>query len=81
MHVPDVFNANVVADSAFLGDTPLCDCIKCSKMCLMGAEELLVNIDATSRRQTSEWGMRQLRGRFPCTKKDALLYKEKGDSG
>ena len=39
---------------------------------------LLLNRQATSVRQLSEWGMRMVQGQFPRLK-DSLLYEEKGD--
>ena len=39
---------------------------------------LLLNRQATSVRQLSEWGMRIVQGQFPRLK-DSLLYEEKGD--
>ena len=39
---------------------------------------LLINRDATSIRQLSEWGMRMIQGGFPRIK-DCIQYEEEGD--
>ena len=41
-------------------------------------ELLLINRDATSICQLSEWGMRMIQGRFPRLK-DHIRYEEKGE--
>ena len=42
------------------------------------AADLIVNRAATSIRQLSEWGMRQIQGVFPQMK-DSILLEETGD--
>ena len=39
---------------------------------------LLINRQATSIRQLSEWGMQMIEGSFPMLK-DLLLFEERGD--
>lgn len=42
------------------------------------ASDILINREATSVRQFSEWGMRGLQGSFPRLK-DTLAYEERGE--
>ena len=44
----------------------------------MNADEILVNEDATSMRQSAEWGMRSFQASFPRIK-DRILYEEMGE--
>eukprot|EP00536_Pseudo-nitzschia_multiseries_P009138 jgi/Psemu1/200010/e_gw1.249.34.1 len=44
----------------------------------VGAEALVLNHEATSLRQLSEWGMRMIQGQFPRLK-DRLLLEDFGD--
>ena len=67
----------IVVDSAFK--------IKQSNAMIKSSQEdpsvpelLLINRDATSIRQLSEWGMRMIQGQFPCLK-DHIRYEEKGE--
>jgi hypothetical protein len=43
------------------------------------AQELLTNQDATSVRQLSEWGMRQIQAKFPCLKDDMPCEEHQGE--
>ena len=75
-----VFNATggkVVVDSAFkITDQEYL--IRSSRNDPENAEDLLVNRDATSVRQLSEWGMRMIQGQFPRIK-DPIKYEKKGE--
>ena len=42
------------------------------------AEEIVVHADATSMRQSAEWGMRSFQASFPRIK-DRMLYEENGE--
>ena len=53
--------------------------IKSSQRDPVNAQGLLVNRQATSIRQLSEWGMRMIQGSFPRLK-EPLFLEEKGDS-
>ena len=67
----------VVVDSAFkLLNLP--SLIKSSQLDPQDPEGLLINRQATSVRQLSEWGMRMIQCAFPRLK-DSLQYKEEGD--
>ena len=44
------------------------------------AEENIVNFDATSMRQSAEWGMRSFQASFPRVK-DKFRYEETGERG
>ena len=44
----------------------------------MEEEALLINRDATSIRQLSEWGMRMIQARFPRLKDD-IQYEDEGE--
>ena len=67
----------VVVDSAFrVGAAPYL--IKSGHTDPFDAAELIVNRDATSIRQLSEWGMRIIQSSFPRLK-EPLRYEEDGD--
>ena len=67
----------VVVDSAF--KLKLSNClIKSSQIDPVDGLRLLINKDATSIRQLSEWGMRMIQGGFPRIK-DCIKYEEEGD--
>ena len=67
----------VVVDSAFnIGQKDFL--IKSSQQDPADANELLVNRDATSVRQLSEWGMRMIQGSFPRLT-ERIMYEERGD--
>jgi hypothetical protein len=78
--IEEVYKATggkVVIDSAFsLGNRGYF--IKSSQLDPMDAQELLTNRDATSVRQLSEWGMRQIQAKFPRLKDD-MPYEEQGE--
>ena len=78
--VEEVYTATggkVVIDSAFsLGNRGYF--IKSSQLDPMDAQELLRNRDATSVRQLSEWGMRQIQAKFPRLTDD-MPYEEQGE--
>jgi hypothetical protein len=78
--IEEVFNATggkVVIDAAFaLGQRGYF--IKSAQLDPLDAEELLTNRDATSVRQLSEWGMRQIQAKFPRLKDD-MPYEEQGE--
>ena len=66
----------VVVDSAFkIGTKEYL--IKSSQEDPLDERLLLINRQATSIRQLSEWGMRMIQGSFPRLK-DPLLFEEKG---
>ena len=66
----------VVVDSAFnIGQKDFL--IKSSQQDPADANELLVNRDATSVRQLSEWGMRMIQGSFPRLT-ERIMYEERG---
>ena len=67
----------VVVDSAFKLKQLKC-LIKSSQSDPRDEELLLINRDATSIRQLSEWGMRMIQGGFPRIK-DCMKYEEKSD--
>jgi hypothetical protein len=78
--IEEVFEATggkVVIDSAFaLGQRGYF--IKSAQLDPLNAQELLKNRDATSVRQLSEWGMRQIQAKFPRLKDD-MPYEEQGE--
>ena len=43
----------------------------------MSPEEILVTREATSMRQSAEWGMRAFQASFPCLK-DRIVFENKG---
>ena len=67
----------VVVDSAFKLKDMNC-LVKSSQTDPTEASAMLVNRDATSVRQLSEWGMRMIQGGFPRIK-DCIQYEEEGD--
>ena len=67
----------VVVDSAFKLRHLNC-LIKSSQTDPDGDLVLLINKDATSIRQLSEWGIRMIQGGFPCIR-DCFKYEEEGD--
>ena len=67
----------VVVDSAFKLKNLNC-LVKSSQTDPDGDLPLLVNRDATSIRQLSEWGMRMIQGGFPRIR-DCVKYEEEGD--
>ena len=67
----------VVVDSAFKIPTGNF-LIKSSQTDPVNARELLINRQATSVRQLSEWGMRMIQGQFPRLN-DPLKYEENGE--
>ena len=76
-HVFHNHGGMIVVDSAFK--------IKQSNAMIKSSQEdpsvpelLLINRDATSIRQLSEWGMRMIQGQFPRLK-DHIRYEEKGE--
>ena len=67
----------VVVDSAYkVGDAPFL--IKSSNIDPFNEDEILINRDATSIRQLSEWGMRIIQSSFPRLR-EPLRYGEDGD--
>lgn len=54
--------------------------LKSGQLDPLDPQELLRNRDATSIRQMSEWGMYQLKAKFPRMA-DTLPYEEKGNRG
>ena len=68
----------VVVDSAFNVKNHSDYLIRSSQTDPFDAEAITVNRDATSVRQPSEWGMRQLQGQFPRMK-DPLPLEEFGE--
>jgi hypothetical protein len=67
----------VTVDSAF--SKKRCDFLIKSSQELPGtANEILINEDATSMRQSAEWGMRAFQSSFPRIK-DRLSYEEAGE--
>ena len=67
----------VVVDSAYkVGDAPFL--IKSSNIDPFNEDEILINRDATSIRQLSEWGMRIIQSSFPRLR-EPLRYEEDGD--
>jgi hypothetical protein len=78
--IEEVYNATggkVVIDAAFsLGNRGYF--IKSSQLDPMDGQELLTNRDATSVRQLSEWGMRQIQAKFPRLKDD-MPYEQQGE--
>jgi hypothetical protein len=75
--VYEATGGKVVVDSAFSVQDK-CYFIKSSQTDPMDAQELLTNRDATSVRQLSEWGMRQIQAKFPRLKDD-MPYEEQGE--
>jgi hypothetical protein len=64
-------------DSAF--SKKKCDfLIKSSQTLPESLEEIIVNADATSMRQSAEWGMRSFQASFPRIK-DRIVYEENGE--
>ena len=75
----DTFGAKTVVDSAFNpGDGNYL--LKSGQLDPFDPHEVLRNRDATSIRQMSEWGMYQLKSKFPRMG-DTLPYEEKGHRG
>ena len=75
--VYDETGGKVVVDSAFkIGNKDYL--IKSSQQDPLDERQLLLNRQATSIRQLSEWGMRMIEGSFPRLK-DPLLFEEMGD--
>ena len=75
----DSFGGMCTVDGAFSkGNYPFL--IKSSQTDPHGSEELIINREATSMRQSAEWGMRALQGSFPRLK-DKFLYEEGGKKG
>jgi hypothetical protein len=73
----DQTGGKVVIDAAFsLGQKGYF--IKSAQLDPMDAQEMLKNRDATSVRQLSEWGMRQIQAKFPRLKDD-MPYEEQGE--
>ena len=71
------FGAKIVVDSAFkIGNAPYL--IKSSQLDPVDPELIVLNREATSVCQLSEWGMKMIQASFPRLK-DPLLYKEKGE--
>jgi hypothetical protein len=70
--VYDATGGKVVIDSAFALGKRGCF-IKSAQQDPMDAEELLTNRDATSVRQLSEWGMRQINAKFPRVKRQPAI--------
>lgn len=68
----------VVLDSAFAGEYPFV--IRSSQNVNMARDEMEMVLfqEATSLRQSAEWGMRALQGAFPRLK-DRMRYEERGD--
>ena len=52
--------------------------IKSSQQLPYGGEEILVNEEATSMRQSAEWGMRAFQSSFPRIK-DHIIFEENGE--
>ena len=76
VNVFDSFVGMCTVDSAFSkGNYPFL--IK-SQTDPHGREELIINREATSMRQSAEWGMRAFQGSFPRLK-DKFLYEEGGE--
>ena len=75
IHYPTV--VKVVVDSTFKLQNGEC-LIKLLQTDPLSARVLLINEQATSVRQLSEWGMRMIEGQFPRIK-DSLRYKEEGE--
>ncbi|VEU37224.1 unnamed protein product [Pseudo-nitzschia multistriata] len=71
-------NAKVVVDSAFALKDKEHILIKSSQHDPEQEDLLLINRDATSLRQMSEWGMRMIQGQFPRIK-DRMFLEEHGD--
>jgi hypothetical protein len=58
------YNAKTVADSAFIGTRPYL-VLSGDDHVATTAQEVLIKKDATSIRQMAEWGMRQIKAKFP----------------
>jgi len=71
------FRGRAVADSAFRVDHTLPYIIRCGENLDLEGVDIIVNEEAISLRQSSEWGMRGLQGAFPRLK-DPLQYEEYG---
>ena len=68
----------VVVDSAFrLNEFGFI--IMSSQLDPLEEESLLINREATSIRQLSEWGMRMIQAQFPMIK-DNIPYEDKGEN-
>ena len=75
--VCDETGGTCTVDSAF--SRKKCDfLIKSSQSLPDTAEGITVNTDATSMRQSAEWGMRSFQSSFPRIK-DRLVYEENGE--
>ena len=76
-HVFETYGAKVVVDSAFnLSNKRYL--IKSSQQDPFTPDGVVLNRDATSLRQLSEWGMRMIQGSFPRLK-DKMPYEEFGE--
>ena len=72
------YGGKIVVNSAFNVKAHSDYLIRSSQKDPASAEGLILNRDATSVQQLSEWGMRQLQGQFPRMK-DPLPYEEFGE--
>ena len=74
----DLYKAKIVVDSAFQVVKTKQFLIKSSQQDPESYRGVSINRAATSVRQLSEWGMRQIQGQFPRLK-DPLPYEEFGE--
>jgi hypothetical protein len=71
------YSAKTVADSAFVGKRPYL-VLSGQEESSQNAAEVLEQRDATSVRQMAEWGMRQIKAKFPRLCHGTILLEDKG---